>query len=320
MKHFFLSLFMLISFGISAQLQLSEIGIPDDMIAFENSVLTGSQINAPKVSSTNTVQWTRTTPGLTGYALNFIHDKITDDYKYEGKSGNQYIFKKPEINFTTNGINYKIDPVIIFISKVGDKTTFKVVEEKSSYTLLVNRKRVTYTAQAFAELANMTIAQLWERDADYYFATDRNPATHITSVFVTVGVSDLGFTGQVYVNLQPANNYGGKITSYNKSGISYIVRWKLYNDCTALTATSGGFEKGNFGLCELRGPTPMGTEANPIVFEYHASKEYAVVECQIEELPAQGKNFMQSGYFTVNGCDQDDPCGPSRRLPRKPVN
>lgn len=319
MKKLFTLIFLLplLVFG---QLTMNDIGLPDALSPMQNVVITSSRINNITVSGGRVVTKS-TTPGFTAYALNYIQAKIHEEsFRYVGEvSGVQY-FQKDPITFSVNGTTYNIDGQTMTIARdLSNKWTIRLIPQTSSYRLLVSRKWVTYTADELAALAGITKEQLWGRDADVYNAEERNPQTHITSVFVKVAKAGTGYTAQTYVNLMPATSYGNKITSYNKSGVGYIVRWKLYNGCTAANAISGGYEKGNFGLCEMRGPLPSGSENTAQTFAYDTSREYVTIECQLEELPAQGKNFSTSGYYVVQGCDIDDPCGPALRLPRKPV-
>lgn len=301
---------------------VTDFGLPAELDEVKNVVLTSSRVSTIRISS-GRVTTSTTRPGFSGYLLNFLHGKIHEDgFEFKGKAlDGSFVFEKSPITFTSAGQTYNIDGQTMLVYKDLQGLWYvMMIPQTSSYRLLVNRRWITYTADELAALAGITKTDLWAMDTDYYYGSERNPATHITSVFVKVNqVGAQNFTAQTYVNLQPiTSGYGSKITSYGKSGASYVVRWKLYNGCTASNATSGGYEAGNFGLCELRQSSAY-TEINPQTFTWDTSREYVVIECQIEELPASGKNFTVSGYFVVQGCDTDDPCGTAQRLPRKPA-
>ena len=308
------------------QLTMQDLGLPEDALELSNAVITKVTHTSPRLSTTITgdvkISFAKNSPGFTAYGLNFLHSYVHEmDFKFIGLENNTLKFYKNPIEFTLNGVTHKISAqeLHIYIDS-NNHWVFKVKTYAESYKILFRRKFTDFTAEQLAVMANITVDELYERLSSYYYGEDRNPDTHITNVFVKVNkTEDDVFTGQTYLNLNPiTSGYGRYITSYNTSGASYVVRWKLYNGCTAETAISGGYEKGNFGLCELR-QSGAYTEVNPQKFNWDTTKEYITVECQIEELPAQGKNFTTSGYWVVQGCDSDDPCGSAQRLPRKPV-
>jgi hypothetical protein len=312
---------LLLPITIWAQ-SVTDFGLPLALDEVKHVVLTSQRVNTMRISSGKLITST-TTPGFSAYALNYLHGQIHENgYVFQGKqSDGTLLFTKAAIDFTYNGVAYHIDPSTMRMTRDAQGLwTIAIRAETSSYKLLVNRKWVTYTAAQLAAIGGITVDQLWNRDIDYYYGSARNPQTHITSVFVLVNrTAPNTFTAQTYVNMLPmTSGYGNLVTSYNKTGVSYVVRWKLYNDCTATNATSGGYEAGNFGLCELRQGAAY-SEVNAQTFSWDSSREYVTIECQIEETPAQGKNFTTSGYWVVQGCDADDPCGRAWRLPRKPV-
>jgi hypothetical protein len=178
--------------------------------------------------------------------------------------------------------------------------------------MIYNAKGVTYTAQELADLSGITLDKLYEMDADYFYGADKNPSTHITSWFMTLtNSSGNTFESELWINFKPAKsiNYASMVTSYGQVGKSYQLRWTTYNGCT-------GFG----GACTSAGPySPTDPKAWKYQSVYDAERPYAVIECKAVELPDDGKNASTSGYFTIVGCDTDDPCGPARRLPRSPV-
>lgn len=319
----FLTLLFLLPLLVFGQLTMSELGLPEEALTYSNSVIQSCEFNLPKVvpvtnrttgARTYIVQWTKSRPGFTGYALNFIHGYVHDfSHEYVGMVGGWHTFHKAGFKFTTGGVEYTIDPQYLYIKKdSAGLTTFKLVTETSTYYSIVDRKSKAFTADEVAGYAKVSKQVLWERDADYWYAQDRNPSTHITSAFTTVDYSNGQFTGKFYVNLQEyVSGYGSKITCYNKSGASFIHRWKLYNSCTKANATNGGSEAGSAGMCEVR--VVNSQSFSPQTFTWDASREFIVVEFEVEEYPAQGKNSLFESYYILQGCDEDDPCGPARR-------
>lgn len=307
-------------------LSMTELGLPEAASAISSCVIGSCRHTSPRLSTTLIggvrLTFNTTTPVFTGYGLNFLSAYIHEfDHKFIGNEGGIMKFYKAPIVFTFNGTTHTVpaQELHIFRESTG-RWVFKVKTYTETFKILYKRKFTDFTAEQLASIGGIGVDELYESLASFYYGVDRNPDTHMTSVFVKVNKNEQdAFTAQTYVNLQPiTSGYGTKVTSYNKTGASYVVRWKLYNGCTAQNATSGGYEAGNFGLCELR-QSGAYTEMNPQTFTWDASREYAVVECQIEELPAQGKNFTTSGYYTILGSDEDDPVGQSFRLPRKPV-
>lgn len=308
------------------KLTMNDIGLNEEISPISDVVIESVTHTQPTLvrSSTGSISlfYNKQNPTFTGYALNFIQSYIYEfDHKFIGISNGKYKFIKEEISFTYNGISYYIPAQELTIWNTNlNKWTFKIKTFNKTYRLLFNRKFQDFSAEDLAKHGKISVDELYEKLSSYYYGVEKSPLTHITSVFVKINKTNNEFRGQTYVNLQPiTSGYGTKITSYNKTGISYAVRWKLYNGCTKENAISGGYEAGNFGLCELRQGAAY-TEINPQVFSWDESREYVVIECQIEELPAQGKNFTVSGYYTIKGADIDDPIGQSFRLPRKPVS
>lgn len=321
MKPYIFSLLFLFSLSCAGQIQFSDLGLPEDMTTLQNCVITAQKVNTIRVSSTS-VTVRSTAPGFSQYALNFIHSYVHEfDFEYVGVSNGLYKFVKPSVTFYVNGVKHTADAQELLIwQELQGRWVFKVKSYPSTYTYIQSGQFITLTAEQVANRRGVSLDTLYELDSDYYYGFDKSPATHVTSVFVTVSQSGNLFTGQVWVNLKPSTGYTNLIGSYGKTGASYVVKWKRYNGCTYQTAISGGYEKGNFGLCESRGPSPAGSEQHQQVFSFDLTQEYAVVECQIEERQADGKTASFSGYYTIRGCDHDDPCGPARRLPRKPIN
>lgn len=325
----FLLVCMLGSASLPAStLPLPDIGLPAQAELMRNSVITSKVVNTlgirTSLTGAQSIRVITQQPGFTEYGLNFLHAYTHEfDFDYSGTVNGVHTWFKPVITFTLSGKEYRIDAQRLDVwQEPSGRWVYKLLTYSSEYRVSVNRRVVTYTAEQMAAIGKVSLDQLYEMDADYFYGYDRDPATHITSVFVTVSSDGSSYRAQTWVNLKPVESqrYGSLVSSYGMTGSSYVVRWKKYNGCTALTAISGGTEKGNFGLCELRGPLAQGSEVNEQHFAFDSSQEYAVVECQIEERQANGKNATFSGYWTYKGCDIDDPCGPARRLPRKPVS
>jgi len=305
---------------------MQDLGLPEAASVLSSCVIKSTKHTKPKLVSTLTggvkLTFESTTPVFTGYGLNFLSNYVHEfNHEFIASEGGVLKFYKAPITFTFNGTTHNIPAQELHIFRESSgRWVFKVKTYNETYRILFRRKFTDYSADQLATIAGITVDELYEKLASFYYGIDRNPDTHITNVFVKVYNDNLDtFTAKTFVNLVPiTSGYGTKITSYDKTGASYIVRWKLYNGCTAQDAISGGYEAGNFGLCEMRQGAAY-TEGNPQVFEWDDTREFAVVECQMEELPAQGKNFTSSGYWTIIGADEDDPEGQSFRLPRRPV-
>jgi hypothetical protein len=307
-KILLLLLLVLTSAVMPAQstLTLDQVGLPPDIIGYANAVITSQQTNTavftPVRSSltgqtTIRVTFKRDTRLLTIAGLNFIHSYVHSyGHVYEGiSSTGWHIFRKA--GFTSAaGIVY--DPQTLLIKKdAAGLTTFKVYTETSTYTTWINRQKVTYTADQVAAFANLSKQVLWERDADYYFATDANPATTLTSAFVTVNqLSADTYNATLWVNLQQVNGVSNRLANND-------VIWRFYNDCS-----------GQWGQCEQRA-VGSGNQAIPQAFAIDQSKEHITIECAIGD----PKRVDFRGYFVVKGCTDKVPCGPAQALPRKPV-
>jgi hypothetical protein len=281
-----------------SQLTLDQVGLPPDVIAYANAVISSQQTNTavftPVTNNTTgqktvRVTFRRTNRPMTAQGLNFIHGYVHENgHSYEGISSTGWsIFRRQSPN-----------PQTLMIKRdAGGLVTFKIYTEVSSYTTFINGQRVTYTADQVAAMANISKQVLWERDADYYFATDANPATTLTSAFVTVNqLSADTYNATLWVNLQKVNGISNRLASND-------VIWRFYNDCG-----------GQWGQCDQRF-VGAGNHALPQSFPIDASKQRIAIECAIGD----PKRVDFRGYYTVKGCDEDDPCGQAQRLPRKPV-
>jgi len=300
------------AFTAYSQPTYAQLGIPDDLKVLENVVIQSNQTNTPaltKVDGKTALKFNRTAPGFTAYGLNYLHDKIhEEDYEYMGLISGKYTFFKPSVLFSRG----YVPASYMTIYKELDKWVIKLKTLTMEYRFVVGGKWVIYTAQELATLGNISTDALWESDADYYYGVYRDPSKYITSWFMTMdSPSENVFTSQLWVNFKLSTTvpYGKLITSYNQTGASYQMRWYVYNDCS-----------GNFGECVTAGPyKPTDLKAWAYTANIDYSRKYAIVECKAVELPDQGKNAQVEGYYTVKGCDEDDPCGYSQRLPRTPV-
>jgi hypothetical protein len=337
MKNLFSLFLILFSIACGAQtITLSDVGLPPELSVYQNAVITSKQVNlvtftpvTNRTTGERTVRasFTKQSPGFTGYALNFIHAYIHEfDYAYSGKSSTGWdIFRKPQITFTLNGKTHVIDPSTMLVkTDAAGLTTFKIVTETSNYVTRINRQPVTYTADQVASMLNITKQVLWERDADYFFATNRNPETHICNTFALVNESSGTYTATLYVNLTktPMSAYNQKFTSYGVKNTMSKFQWLVYNDCTASTASaSAGFAAGNSGLCSIA----VQPNTTPFTPTYDLSRQFATLEGQFVEQAGGGKEYITHCYFNIKGCgvddpEGDDPCGQSQRLPRRKVN
>jgi hypothetical protein len=267
------------------------------------------------------------------YALNFVetyqHER---NYAYVGENleTGKLEWVNPEVSFamTTNGTT-KIHTtpegrMYVYFSPQLSKWVFEMQSRPDSYTFLVreanpnfdptrpvsasNSRQITvrreFAVEELAAMAKVSVETIYQWDTDYYYGVERDPETHITSIFLEIfnsGDSLNVYAGQVYINGKPfsGTGYGNYVTAVGKTGSDYVARWKMYNDCTKETAVNGGSEAGNYGLCELVGPMQSGDEQNPRVFVPQYDREFAILELQIEELPAQGKNLIYHAYFDM---------------------
>jgi hypothetical protein len=286
-------------FAFAQSLQLSDIGLPQDCEVVKDVVITSSKINTITIRS-GRVATNTTRPTITGYALNFIHSKIHEDgFVYQGKMPDGgLLFTKAPITFTRNGQTFNIDGSSMQVYRdLQGLWTILMIPQTSSYRLLVNRRWITYTADQLAASAGITKEQLWSMDADFYYASERNPATTLTSAFVQVNrINESTFNATLYINLQPVNGASNLLNNND-------VIWRFYNDCD-----------GQHGQCEQRA-VGAGNQSLPQSFTFDYSKEYITIECAIGD----PKRVDFRGYYLVQGCDEDDPCGPAQRLPRKPA-
>lgn len=297
-----------------AQPTYADLGLPDEVKPMENCVIQSAETYTMDVSRTLTglkLVRKKTTPGFTAYCLNFLHDKIHEEgFEFQGVTGGTYKFFKPSVQFS---LGYVPAQSMEVHQDLNGRWVIKLKPYTMTYRLIVSAKWVTYTAEQLAALGGITVDQLWEQDADYYYGYDKNPATHITSWFMTVALkSGNTFTSDLWINFKPAKsiNYASMVTCYGQTGKTYGIRWATYNDCTGSM----------FGKCSAVGPI---SPSDPRAWEYRANydptQKYAVIQCLAVETPDDGKRMSTEGYYTIVGCDSDDPCGPSRRLPRTPV-
>lgn len=309
MKHIFLLACLCLSMAAPAQLTMADIGLPDDMLAFQHTVITSGRVVTPAIVNGKVVFNTTNTTTST-YGLNFLHGKIhEEDFVYAGQSAGTYLFSKPAVTFTVNGQVHTVDGQLLQVWKdAAGLYSFRLIPRTSTYTLRNGLRWVKYSADQLAALAGITKEDLWAKESDYFFGVDRNPANHITSLFAVIEQAGSNqFKGQLYLNLQKhSGGYGNYTTCYNKSGVSYVVKWKIHNGCA--------------GPCWQSTNLPAGSEQNVQAFAWDTSKEYVVIELEIEDTPGQSKQFPVHSYWTIKGCDVDDPCGLAHRLPRKPHN
>lgn len=306
MKKLLSFLLVCLCFTATSQLSLEQVGLPPDIMPYAHTVISTQETNTvvfTPVTNRTTGQTTvrvtfkKDTRTLTAQGLNFVHDYVHDyGHQYQGIENGWHVFRKA--GFTSSVGTFDTQYLLIKKDAAG-LTTFKVYTEVSQYTARINRQTVKYTADQVAVLAGISKQALWERDSDYYYAKDANPATTLTSAFVTVNqISESTFNATLWVNLQQVNGASNRLANND-------CIWRFYNGCTG----------GQWGQCEQRF-VGSGAQATPQMFMLDYSKEYVVVECAIGD----PKRVDFRGYFTVKGCDEDDPCGQAQRLPRKPVS
>jgi len=286
-----------------SQLTLPQVGLPVEVDALKNCVINSVVHTQPQISVSRTgverVTFRTLTPGVTAYGLNFIHSYLHDyGHDFVSATNGTYIFFKPSIKFNQNGKDYHIAAQELNVyQEVTGRWVFKIKTYTKSFRLRAGRAWKDYTDEQLATLAGITVEQLHERCASYYYGFDRNPATTLTSAFVTVNqITDGTFNATLWVNLQEVNGASNRLASND-------VIWRFYNDCG-----------GQWGQCDQRF-VGSGTQATHQTFPLDNTKTHIAIECAIGD----PKRVDFRGYYIVKGCDIDDPCGQAQRLPRKPV-
>lgn len=283
MKYAVFFIALVLSLTAPAQnLTLFDIGLPEDLSVVSYNAITSSETASASIRN-GRVTFPVKTLATTGYSLNFFQDKIyEEDFEYAG----DLVFIKPVKTWTVNGVSYSSPAQKLTITKESTgRWIYKLTTYSETYRVSVNGRIRTVPVTEIALTAGISVDQVHDLLSQKFYAF---PTTAISSVFIIVDQQNGGYIAKAYENLRPAAN-------------TYSVNWIFYNGCT-----------GNLGECNRYiGSVPPGG-SSPQTYIFDLSADYAVVECAIS-----GKSFTDSGYYTVKGCDIDDPCGKAFRLPRK---
>ncbi len=271
-----------------------------------------------------------------GYGLNWFQDETNErGVKYQGLSDSGYVFYREP----------KQMPIGYFGWERGrlyqSGTTWiyeRVAEMPDTFTYYRNQKLQKVHKSVILSKLRITEDQYVNKAKFTLMGVEVNPNTHITSVFpyFTYNTNTGVATNYTFVNGKhwETVNYASLKTFYGKTGLSFVWRWVLYNGCNPsdVPKVQAHPYYGNFGQClwfqyEKNDPKAKTitvtagqkgySGTNHTIF-YSSTETYAVLTLELEELPAQGKNFRPVGHYTINGCDEDDPCGWAYRMPRTP--
>lgn len=287
------------------------LGLPQPVIdILQHRVSTSHVIRTPQVYET----WERTgtipairritgirqatrTVTLPGYALNIVYDRVHgEDYIYLGEQGGSHVFRKYAVHFSLNGTDHTVPASTMYVNADGSIDT---VTEQVTYTVVINRQRVTLTAQELADRFGVAVDQILEWDRDTIVTQERNPETHICNVFAAIGD---GHESYLLINGIETSNYSEYITAHG-TRTSLVLHHLHYNGCTAENADPAcGSEAGNFGLC---------SKNKMYIFDLY--KDFAITEYRYCEQPESGKEFRISAYYDWKEKQQ------LHSLPRIPV-
>ena len=246
--------------------------------------------------------------------LNHIHDLIFEfGYEYSGVINGKHTFykffpvfeagdKKVYLDFDSYFYLYqRADGKWIFTSENEmDKIVYLVPDEAATYKLPSGQlhtpfKQQQFTYEQIAESMQKTVEYVKEWDFDYILCEERNPKTHLTSIFPRW--SDDGSEFATYINgirhdLAPAVNT--LVNEANQKYSDYDINMAALNVCEVPADHKDAESMGNFGECKDQW-FENEEEAKVFTFNYDLDREVAVKSFAVEwARPGTG---MTNGHY-----------------------
>jgi len=254
------------------------------------------------------------------YLLNYVHALIHEfGYSYLGKENGEYRFHfiRPDW-LHANKVRYDFFEEVVTIKQVDGK--WGVYRENNMPKLYkiyyVGGSTLWLTDEEFSARSGIPLEEVKKTVSSVFLIEERDPANDICNIFNGIEKNGDVYSSQVFINGLVAEFFelASLRTSFNKTGMDYIVEWRLYNDSPVGTTSS--LTSGNFGESFKRrflksDPNGKSIKIVPVdgqeaVYDiekneltYDSLREHALLEFYIEFMPAQGKNECFSAYYNI---------------------
>jgi hypothetical protein len=345
---FIFSLFamLVLTIQVSSQLTGSMVGIPDQVYTDLQNVVFDQQFQSKRIELTK-LETKRTVSGVTSTTKEVVlrevrntTDRTVQAGVYGANLAANFILEYGHKTIVDTDSGYQ------FIDSRGD--VFNIWFKSGKwYSQVVNgaqgimltdpytKVRRLYTYPELSAMKyfirgqrnpiNLTEAQLRKYNVEYRIGAERNPETHVTSLFATVTqVNGNTYRGHIWINGKPVSEVNTALltTSFGTRGIPIgAVRWKFLNECVpgdggqmSSTNVMGSlyYEYGNFGTCDgkssgLNEPAMTVTVQSGDTFDYDATSDVVTYDTDrkfvlwfnYETQGANGKNEGADGYYYV---------------------
>lgn len=346
MKSVFTLLFAFVTVTTFAQLTGSMVGIPDQVYDDLKNVVFDQQFQSKRLELTK-LETKRTVAGVTTTTKEVILREVrntTDRTVQAGVYGSNLAanfileYGHKTIVETDSGYHFIDSRGDVFNIWFKSGKWYSQIVNATQGIMLTDPYTNVYRLYSYAELSamkyfirgqrnpiNLTEAQLRKYNVEYRIGAERNPSTHVTSLFATVTqVNGNTYKGHIWINGKPVSevNTSALITSFGTRGIPIgAVRWKFLNECVkgdggqmSSTNVMGSlyYEYGNFGTCDGTS-SALNEQALTITvqagdtFDYDAASDAVTYDTDrkfvlwfnYETQGANGKNEGADGYYYV---------------------
>lgn len=224
------------------------------------------------------------------YVLNFLHDRIhTFGYVYNGViNGKHNLTLERENWLDADGNVYPNFTSTLEIWKDGSQWKIQDTNSIPVQYYDVNGIWTPFTKQQIADMMKVNLSVVEAQEADYWICEERNPSTHITSVF-PVFESATDFTTYISGKRADLVTVGNMIANTGMKTLKdYDIEMIAYNDCPVpAQQASDAASMGDGGECKAQW-FETEAEAKSFKYDFDLNKSHAVLGFCIEVSAANG--------------------------------